>query len=235
MEFPSRFLKKLEIYQQIRKGEGISRYKHLWKYEAAFLQYSYGGGHQHLSNFVSRSNFKKWIEYVTPFDPKTDEKKLNNVIANLFWRGYIDVVERINYKKTNIPFSQLKLGQKLLNRKEMAYVSNLFGGESNFDYRANQEGLLVGEVLNEINNKNPLSQIINKYKYNWVLDSIWLLVFYGLFKFIFPENIFRDIEKIHFGFSGLNLNYPILALIFIFLVWPLISFIIRRVLISIEK
>lgn len=89
LNFPSRFLKKLEIYQQIRGDQGISKHKRLWKYEAAFLQTAYGKGHQHLSNFVSRSNFRRWIKETTSFSPKKDENELNHIIANLFWRGYI--------------------------------------------------------------------------------------------------------------------------------------------------
>src|SRR3989344_7237925 len=116
LDFPSRFLKKLEIYQQIRSGQGISKYKHLWRYEGAFLQSSYGKGHQHLSNFVSRSNFKKWIEETTPFNPKKDEDELNHIIANLFWRGYIDVVERVNDKKVKKVSGSVPDGLRLLDR-----------------------------------------------------------------------------------------------------------------------
>jgi len=75
LNFPSRFLKKLNIYQQIRKGEGISNHKHLWKYEAAFLQCSYGKDHQHLSSCVNREDFKKWIEKINKFNPEDDQEE----------------------------------------------------------------------------------------------------------------------------------------------------------------
>lgn len=236
LDFPTRFLKKLEIYQQIRSGQGISKYKRLWKYEAAFLQTSYGKGHQHLSNFVSRSNFKKWIEYTTPFNPKDDEKELNHIIANLFWRGYIDVVERVNDKKVDrnkIDPSKSK-GLLLLDRDIRAFKSSEFGDGSNLDYRPTVEGLLIGEVLTEINSRNKLLQIWNKYKYNWVLDTVWFLAFFGLLKLLLPSDLQQNIEAVKIDLLGISINYLAILALTIFVFWPFLSFLYRKIYSKLE-
>lgn len=233
LNFPSRFFKKLDIYQQIRTGQGISKYKRLWKYEAAFLQYSYEKGHQHLSNFVSRSNFKKWIEYITPFNPKQDEKELSHVIANLFWRGYIDVVERVNDKKIN----KDKVGGKglpLFDRSSHAFKSSEFGDESSLDYRTTAEGLLIGEVLSEINNKNKLLKSWNRYKYNWVLDTVWLVIFWGIVQ-IFFSDVVKGLSNFKIRVGNLQLNYIVIVSITIIAGWPLLSWIYRKTYSFFEK
>jgi len=213
--FPSRFLKKLDIYQQIRNGEGISKYKKLWKYEASFLQYSYLEGHQHLSDFVSRSNFKKWITSITEFNPKDDEDELNHIIANLFWRGYIDIVDRMNSKK----MEEQPKGLKLFNRNQFAFKSDEFGDTSSFDYRVTIEGLLVGEVLSEINNENKFLRYCNRYKYNLVLDTIWLLVTWGILTLFTPE-ILQYLKNFNVNIYLFKIVHPWTTLVFILIIWP---------------
>lgn len=227
LSFPSRFLKKLGIYQQIRAGQGISKHKYLWKYEAAFLQNSYGKNHQHLSNFVSRTNLKKWIEKITPFNPKQDENQLNHIIANLFWRGYIDVVERINSKRAG-KSTDMPKGLKLLDKKSFAFKSDEFGDEKSLDYRATMEGLLVGEILSEINNKNKLLKSWNKYKYSFILDFIWLLIFWGILNLFAPE-ILQFLQKFSIKICSIKIGTPWTTLIFVFAIWPLLSFVFRNV------
>lgn len=230
LDFPSRFLKKLEIYQQIRGDQGLSKYKRLWKYEAAFLQTAYGKGHQHLSNFVSRSNFKKWIEETTPFHPRKDEDELNQIIANLFWRGYIDVADRVNDKKVDkdkIDKNAPK-GLLLLDKNVRAFKSATFGDESNLDYRPTLKGLLIGEVLTEINNKNIFLKYWNKYKYNWVLDTVWFLVFFGLLKLILPAEIQQSVEKSRISFFSVTIGYVGIMFMVIVIFWPFLSLLYRK-------
>ena len=229
LNFPTRFLKKLEIYQQIRGDQGISKYKRLWKYEAAFLQTAYGKGHQHLSNFVSRSNFKKWIEETAPFNPKKDEDELNHIIANLFWRGYIDVAERVNDKKVKKEVGSVPDGLKLLDRNSHAFKSTEFGDERSLDYRPTEEGLLIGEVLTEINNKKKVLKYWNNYKYNWVLDTVWLLVLWGLFKLIVPTDIQNNIENFNLKVAGYFINYLGLAILTVFIFWPSLAYLYRKI------
>lgn len=228
--FPSRFLKKLDIYQQIRNGEGISKYKRLWKYEASFLQYSYLEGHQHLSDFVSRSNFKKWITSITEFDPKNDEAELSHIIANLFWRGYIDIVDRVNSRK----LEKQPKGLELFNRNQFAFKSNEFGDESNFDYRVTIEGLLIGEVLSEINNENIFLRYWNRYRYNLVLDTTWLLVIWAILTLFTPE-VLQYFNHLSVNICSFQIVYPWTTLIFIFIIWPFIGSIYRLIYNFLEK
>lgn len=228
LNFPSRFLKKLEIYQLIRGDQGITKYKRLWKYEAAFLQTAYGKGHQHLSNFVRRTNFKRWIEETTPFDPKKDENELNHIIANLFWRGYVDIVERVNEKRDKDAKEKILNGLQLLNRKTLAFKSNAFGDDKKWDYRPTEEGLLVGEVLSEINNKNSLIRFWNRYKYDFILDTIWLLVFLVLARFIFGDEFIGNlIDQFRISWKGISFDSKTSLLILI-LGLPFISRFCRK-------
>ncbi len=228
--FPSRFLKKLDIYQQVRNGEGISKYKKLWKYEASFLQYSYLEGHQHLSDFVRRSNLKKWITRITEFKPNEDEDELNHIIANLFWRGYIDIVERVNSKK----MEEQPKGLKLFNRNQCAFKSDEFGDTSNFDYRVTIEGLLIGEVLSEINNENKFLRYWNRYRYNLVLDTIWLLVIWAILTLFTPE-ILQYFNHLSVSICSFKIVYPWTILLFIFIIWPFIGYIYRLIYRTLEK
>lgn len=234
LDFPTRFLKKLDIYQQIRSDQGISKHKYLWKYEAAFLQTSYGKGHQHLSDFVSRSNFKKWIEETTPFNPRRDEDKLNYIIANLFWRGYIDVVERVNDKRVKKAKGNIPEGLKLFDRNSIALKSGKFGDESNLDYRSTLDGLLIGEVLSEINNKNKLLAFLNQYKYSWILDTIWLIVFWGIIQLFLADEL-KGIHNIIIQFYCLQLNYTIIIGFVLLFGWPGIALLYRKLYSSLER
>lgn len=233
LNFPSRFLKKLDIYQQIRNGQGIFKHKHLWRYEAAFLQYSYEKGHQHLSNFVSRSNLKKWIEYIAPFNPKDDEKELNHIIANLFWHGYIDVVERVNDKNNN-QAKYSNQGLPLFDRSSYAFKSSAFGDENNLDYRATTEGLLIGEVLSETNNKDKMVKWWNLYKYSWVVDTVWLVIFWGILQIFFSDEV-KSLSNNKIRMFNLQLNYATITFITIIAGWPLLNWIYRKIYYFFEK
>lgn len=229
LNFPSRFLKKLDIYQQIRTGQGISKHKHLWKYEAAFLQTAYGKGHQHLSNPVSRSSFKKWIEETTPFNPKKDEEELNHIIANLFWRGHIDAFKRVNEKRDEQAKEEASNGLELFDRNKFAFKSSAFGDENNLDYRPTLEGLFVGEVLSEINNKNSLLRVWNNYKYNFILDFFWLVIFWGILNFIAPE-VLTFLGEWSIRLCSIEIGVPWTTLVFVFVIGPIASFVMRKVL-----
>lgn len=228
LDFPSRFLKKLEIYQQIRNNQGISKHKQLWKYEKAFLQTSYGKEHQYLSDFVSRPRFKEWIEKESPFKSKSDEEKLNKIIANLFWRGYIDVV----YRKKDT-----KEGLELFDRNTKGYKSDVFKeneNEKKFDYRATMEGLLVGEVLSEIDSKKIFLKYWNRYKYNWVLDTVWFLVFFGLLKLVLPSTTQQNVEKIKVNLFNITIDYVGIIMLVIFIIWPFLAFLYRKLYSMVE-
>lgn len=84
--FPKRFLKKLDIYQQIRRGQGISKHKKLWKYEAAFLKIAYSGDHQFLNACPNKNMIKDWIKRVKN---EYDGEALDQVIGNLIWKRYL--------------------------------------------------------------------------------------------------------------------------------------------------
>lgn len=228
LNFPSRFLKKLDIYQQIRTGQGISKHKHLWKYEAAFLQTAYGKGHQHLSNPVSRSNFKKWIEETTPFNPEKDQEELNHIIANLFWRGYIDVFKRVNERRNEQDKKEASKGLELFDRNKFAFKSSAFGDENSLDYRPTLEGLLIGEVLSEINNRNSSLKFWSNYKYNFILDFVWLVVFWAIFNFIAPE-ILTSLGSWSVKLCSFKVGTPWTTLAFVFVGWPLFSYLFRKI------
>ena len=227
INFPSRFLRELEIYQQIRSGQGIFKHKRLWKYEAAFLQYSYLEGHQHLSNCANRSSFKEWIEHFIKFDPN-DENELNHIIANLFWRGYIDAVKRKNKKEIKEDREDKLEGEQILDRT-IAYSSGYFGGEA-LEYRATIEGLLIGEVLSEINSKSSLLKFWSIYKYNFILDIIWLMVFWVLAIFMFGDEVIDGLlGQISFSLGNIALGNEISILFLVLIVWPTISWFYRKI------
>ncbi len=237
LNFPSRFLKKLNIYQQIRDEQGISKYKHLWKYEAAFLQTAYGKGHQHLSNFVSRKNFKKWIEETTQFKSKKDENELNHIISNLFWRGYIEVVERVDEKKGEEAKEKVIKGLELLDRETHAFKSSAFGDNKKWDYRPTEEGLLIGEVLHEIHNKKPVLAFWNSYRYSWPIDTLWLLAFLGIMQLGQVSILHKPIVLVDISsyVEVLKIPWLIVWFLIVFVFWPLLMSLYRWIYGKVDK
>lgn len=214
LNFPSRFLKKLEIYQQIRSGQGISKHKHLWKYEAGYLQAAYGKDHQHLLSYQNKNDLKIWI---TKFagDPGAE---LDHTIGNLFWREFIEV----------------RNDNGLLNRSTFDGDSKLLANKNNPGFRVSPKGLIVGEVLTEINHPNLLIRFWNNYKYSLVLDTIWLLLFFSLGSLIL--NI--DYAKLHsfkYRYCCISFSYNIIATIFLLFIWPFLSFLFRKIYLYLEK
>src|SRR3990167_6117216 len=156
LDFPSRFLKKLDIYQQIRNGQGISKYKHRWKYESAFLITAYGKSHQNLNSFVGNKRITGWIkENYKGYNGS----KYEEIIGDLFWKGYLEAKNKKEKISTLFTRDSLAADNKPLTQ--------------NYEFRPTPDGLLVGEVLTEIYNKNAILKYCNLYKYNFILDIIW--------------------------------------------------------------
>ncbi|MGW8184985.1 MAG: hypothetical protein ACWGHO_02645 [Candidatus Moraniibacteriota bacterium] len=197
--FPSRFLKKLDIYQQIRNGQGLSKYKNLWKYEAAFLEVAYGSGHQFLNACPTKEMIIEWIKSIYPeYDGNVDDE----IIGNLTWRGYI--------KKVN-------------DGKEFNVTS---------------EGLLVGEVLSEIENKKYLLVCWNKYRYNLVIDIFWLLIFLGVVNIFFSEKLsdfLKMMRNISIPICNLDFGHNFFVAFLIFVFWPYLNWLYREIYLAIEK
>jgi len=222
LPFPSRFLKKLEIYQQIKSGQGIAKYKELWPYESAFLQYSYESGHQHLNSFINSYNFKKWIQKIISESKIPNDLSYNRIIGNLFWRGFIEIEEKKN-KST---------ASKLISRNDLAIPNDELANK--YRFRITQLGHDVGEAISEINNKSWLIAYFNKYKYSITLDLFWLFIFLaGASLLHVTDDIVIIFNKCCF-FSG-SLVKIIVILLFVFILWPLFFRILRWVKQKIEK
>ncbi|MFZ2975619.1 MAG: hypothetical protein WA055_03270 [Candidatus Moraniibacteriota bacterium] len=189
LDFPTRFLKKLDIYQQIRNGQGISKHKKLWKYEAAFLQIAYGNSHQFLNECPNDDMVKDWIKRI---ENDYDGDALPQVIGNLIWRGYLIKKDSSTYNIT-------------------------------------KEGLFVGEVVADINNKSCIIKFWNKYRYSLILDLLWLVIAIALIKLFFPEKFLNDIQ------TFLHLNSIKNYFIAIFIAWPLFNWIYRSFYSALEK
>lgn len=218
LPFPSRFLKKLEIYQQIRSGQGIAKYKHLWCYESAFLQYSYEAGHQHLNSFVDSHNFKKWVQKIIP-DKETAYIHYNQIIGNLFWRGFIEIQENENESKQN--------ESKLITRQDFAISNDDLA--KNYKFRITQLGHDVGEVISEINSKKCLLRYLNKYKYSIALDLFWLFVLLVVLSLFHITDDIVVIFNKYFPFYS-SPSKVIVIVLFIFVFWPLSLRIFRSII-----
>ncbi|MEI8343990.1 MAG: hypothetical protein WCF93_03515 [Candidatus Moraniibacteriota bacterium] len=196
--FPTRFLKKLDIYQQIRSGQGLSKHKDLWKYEAAFLMVAYGKGHQFLNACPNKKMIIDWIKDVYP---KYSETVDDQIIGNLMWRGY------------------------LVRNNENSY-------------NITEKGLLVGEVLSEIENKKWLLKMWNKYRYNFVIDMFWLLIFLSLMNIFFGESLSKfseDVRRINIKFCCFDFGHNILIAFLVFILWPFLNLLYRKVYLFIES
>lgn len=220
LDFPSRFLKKLEIYQQIRSGQGISKHKHLWKYEAAFLQCSYGRGHQHLSNFFTTKDVIANIKTLKPDCPSSER---HHIITNLFWRGYINAVFVDKVNKNN---KRKVMKEKLLDRYSEAFTSDILKSKveaEKYFFQPTIDGLLVGEILSEINNKNTLLKFWNNYIYDFILDVLWLIAILAATRFVFGETFVNGLlDQIKVSWKVVYFNSKI-SLSILILILPFIS------------
>ena len=226
--FPSRFLKKLSIYQQIRNGQGISKHKDLWKYEAAFLKEAYGKKHQHLNSFLAEKDQAfKWIKKNYP-----NFTKYREILGNLFWRKYIEIIEKKEFRNENNDPKKIELN--ILDSTKYNVKNNDI--LEKYYIRPTQEGLLVGEIISEIENESYLLKYWNKYRYSFILDLFWLLIFTGIGKLFFDDylkTIFKNLSEKNFLNSDLRYNLFVFVLIFIF--WPLLTLIYRKIYICIEN
>jgi hypothetical protein len=217
LNFPAKFLQKLELYQQIRWGQGISKHKHLWRYEAAFLQYAYEEGHQHLNSFIGKDQVIDWIRKI---EPSYRGDQYEAIIGNLFWRGYIEVKSTYS-ADSGLPTAEVREGVELILRDKRALSNKTLS--QHFEFRPTKGGLSVGEIISEVNNRSPLLRCWNRYKYNFVLDTLWLLVFLGLARLFVPQLFTRTLENAK------------LLLVTVFVIWPFVSFLYRKVFSSIEN
>ncbi len=196
--FPTRFLKKLDIYQQIRSGQGLSKHKDLWKYEAAFLMVAYGKGHQFLNACPNKKTIIEWVKDVYPEYSETVD---DQIIGNLIWRGYLVRNDENSYNIT-------------------------------------EKGLLVGEVLSEIENRKWLLKMWNKYRYNLVIDIFWLLIFLSLMSIFFDESLSKfseDARSASIKFYCFDFGHNILIAFLVFILWPFLNLLYRRVYLLIES
>ncbi|OGY35584.1 MAG: hypothetical protein A3E36_00245 [Candidatus Andersenbacteria bacterium RIFCSPHIGHO2_12_FULL_45_11b] len=216
-EFPSRFLKKLDIYQQIRSDQGITKYKRLWKYESAFLEVAYREPHQHLNSFSDKNQVIEWIQKSLPDYLREDYEQ---ILGNLFYKGYLEA----RNKQCPIPSALVTRDNIAVRNREFAQI---------FEYRVTPEGLLVGEVLSEIRNTNPIIRWWNKYRYELIIDTLWLLLFFGVYKVVFPD---QDLYKyINFKILAVHFNAAGGIAFVIFLGWPFLNFLYRKLYLWVEK
>ncbi len=214
---PSRFLKKLDIYQQIRSGQGITKYKRLWKYERAFLQAAYGEPHQHLNSFSDKNQVIEWIKKSVP---EYSHDNYEEVIGNLFYKGYLEARQ-----KTGAAPSQL------ITRDNMGIRNDSLA--QGFECRATVEGLLVGEVLSEIYNTDLIIRWWNKYRYSLILDTVWLVAFLGVYKIFFFNTDISNYFDFHI--VGIHVTETVFKILFVFLIWPIVNWMYRVFYLGIER
>lgn len=214
--FPTRFLKKLDIYQQIRNGQGISKYKKLWRYESAFLKTAYNKDHQHLGSFLNVNTFKEWV---IKGDSSYNGNQYQEIISSLYWRNYIEAREKYSLLRN-------KSGDILVKDKVVMKGLSI---PDPYEFRPTIEGLLVGEVIAEIKNDNCIIKAWNNYRYSLILDLIWLVIVVALIKLFLPENFLNDIQ------TFLQLNSIKNYFIAIFIAWPLFNWIYRSFYSALEK
>jgi len=160
--FPSRFLKKLNIFQQIKIGNGFAKHKRLWQQEAAILKWSYGPAHQHLKSWIKYDRAKRIIASQLRI-AKDDVIHPQHTIGNLLFKEFIDVTKSENGPKINpkkIQFNEEKIKDYYL--------------------RPTLKGLEVGEVLTEIYHNNLLIKIYYNCKYWVAYTSIWVVLMGGM-------------------------------------------------------
>ena len=172
LNFPSRFFRKLEIYQQIRSGQGLAKHKRLWKQEAALLQWGYEEHHQHLKNFIDYKRAKEEIAFYLCRRVK-DLKETEQTLGNLYFKGLIDIKFETKDKNDN--------DVSLINPPESLVVRTRM---SRLKFRPSLYGLEVGEVISEINNKDTFTRCKSLCKYRLAINGVWLVLLVGLFKFI---------------------------------------------------
>lgn len=144
------------------------------------------------------------------------------------------MVRRVNDKKIEKEKGGFPEGLRLLDRNSRAFKSGEFGDEKSLDYRPTVEGLLIGEILTEINNKNFLLKFWNNYKYSLMLDMIWLLGVFAVAKFMLPEGLWKEAERYQITVCGATLNYTCILLLAVFVIWPLTSYALRKLYLAIE-
>ena len=211
ISFPSRFLKKLNIYQEIRRGQGIDKYKQLWKYESAFLKVAYSEAHQHLNSFSDKNQLIDWIKIIYPEYEREDYEQ---IIGNLFYKEYLEARD----KENNSPST-------LTTRYSLAVSNHVLAQK--FEYRVTPEGLLVGEVLSEINSNNFFLRFWHNYRYELTIDTVWLLVFFGIYKLLFPAN--SIIAYLSFQ-GGYQLKPVAVKLAVLFSISPAVGYLYRKFL-----
>ncbi len=171
LNFPSRFLRKLEIYQQIRSGQGLAKYKKLWPQEAALLQWGYEEHHQHLKNFI---DYKRAKNEIASYIGKRVEDigEVEQTLGNLYFKGLIDVKLKVKVENDIV---------STINPPE-SQIAEIRVGKLKF--RPSLYGLEVGEVISEIKNKHVFTKYKNLCEYELTLGTVWLVLILGLLKFV---------------------------------------------------
>lgn len=151
LSFPTRFFRKLEIFQQIQKNQGLAKHKKLWEQEVVFLKWAFGEEHQHLNNFKSSKKVKEIIKTGIGKEPD----KIEETIGNLYFKGFVDL------KDTSDNLNPPKAGT------ETRFIGK-------YSLRPTMLGLEFGEVLTEVGDN---SLYLNKYFVS--IGMIWLSLFFS--------------------------------------------------------
>lgn len=221
--FPTRFLKKLEMYQQIKSGHGLARHKKLFKAEAEFLKWSYGKHHQHLRSFICWEDFKKVINCKLIEIGENDSHE--KVLGNLWYKGLVEIRD-------------VEDPTKLLTNDHQNLNYPLSKMENNKDYiRPTLLGLDLGEVCSEIYGKKGEVPFINSYKYELVLSWTWGLIIFGIVNLLgLWDNLIRVVAKYYDElltrnlYSESNLLKLSLGLVAIFLIVPMLQYLFDWIL-----
>lgn len=208
--FPSRFLRKLEIYQQIRSGQGLAKHKRLWRQEAALLQWGYEEHHQHLKNFIVYERAKQEISFYLGKRTR-DLREVEQTLGNLYFKGLID----IKFETTSENGDDISIINPPESRIATIEMSKL-------KLRPSLYGLAVGEVISEINNENIFTKYKNLCKYELAISTIWLILAVG-----FTKLILGFFDNLLFAKFPLRTRGYFLAIVFFLLIWYLIFFLFR--------
>ncbi|KKQ88348.1 MAG: hypothetical protein UT11_C0033G0002 [Berkelbacteria bacterium GW2011_GWA2_38_9] len=212
LSFPSRFLNKLEIYQQIRNRQGISKYKRLWKYEKRYLQYAYEEGHQHLNSFINKEELIKWIKNR---DCTYNGEKHEEIIGNLFYRRLIELQSNNNAKL-------IQKDDEAITNKDMS---------KDYEFRITERGLEIGEVLSEIYNRSSVLALLNRYKYSLIVDGLWLISLYAVIYIFIPQESIEDFQdKI-----TSEINFSLFWLLTVLIIWPTLLYLFRLLYFGVES
>jgi hypothetical protein len=194
-DLPNRWAQKIDIYQQIRSGKGISRFKKSWKYERAYLLWAYRSDNQHLNSWLAFDGFITNIANATK-TPHLDRGSMAQTVGNLLIKGFITIKPKV-----------LKDEFDNLREENLQYLK----------VRTTLSGLLVGEVLEESKHFG------GKYKYEFFLNLIWVILFYAGFITVTQLFDLNNFLSNKYLWDMTNSNSIGIFFILCAFIWPLIQ------------